>query len=197
MITTKELVPLQKKVGALAEEVEGLEIKGAKDMEKAVIILSNINKYADSVKEKKETLTKPINTALKNIRAMFKPLEETYEGAVEMLRSKMSKYQTAEVARVRAEEAKIAELVGEGKGHLKISTAVKKIEELKTPEKEVATDAGLVQFREVKKFEIMDMVLLPIEYHTVNESLVTKAMKEGKELPGVRYYTEQVPVNYR
>lgn len=193
----KSLVPLKKKIETIASQVAKFEIVDAGTMKEAVTVLSTLNSYADSVKEKKETITKPLNTALKAARAMFAPLEDTYEGAIDMLRSKMTKYQTQEVARKQAEELAIANRVKEGRGNLSVETAVKKIAELKPVDKEVATDAGLVQFREVKRFEVMDITLLPIDYHTPNETMISKAMKDGKELPGVRYYSEQVPVNYR
>jgi len=197
MIKTKQLVPFQKKVSALASQVASLEIVDATSMQTGVVILSNMNKYMDDVKEKKETLTKPINTALKNIRAMFKPLEETYQGAIEMLRSKMSTYQTAEVARVREEEAKIAARVKEGKGNLSIDTAVKKMEAIATPEKEVSTLAGLVQFRESKILKVLDINLIPKEYFNLDEARLLKDLKAGIQVAGATTETIQVPVNYR
>ena len=197
MITTKQLVPFQKKVSALATQVESLEVVDATSMQSGVVILSNMNKYMDSVREQKEKLTKPINESLKNIRAMFKPLETTYEIAIGALRAKMSSYQTQEVARVREEEAKIAARVKEGKGNLSIDTAVKKIEAIETPEKEVATDQGLVQFRETKILKLTDVNLIPREYFDLNEGRLLKDLKTGKEVPGATTETIQVPVNYR
>lgn len=193
----KSLVPLKKKIATIAEQVDSFEIKSSKDLSQAVSILSELNRYSDSVKEKKELLTKPLNVALKAARAMFTPIEEVYEGAIEVLRSKMTKYQTAQVKAKQEAELAIASRVKEGKGNLTVDTAVKKISELKVVEKEIATDVGLVQFREVKRFEVIDMTLLPIEYHLSNDVLITKLMKEGKEVAGVRYYTEQIPINYR
>lgn len=197
MIHQKELVPLKKKITTIAERINEFQIKSETTMKEAVIILSQMNKYADSVKEKKELLTKPLNEALKNARKMFAPLEEVYEGAIEMLRSKMTVYQTAEVARKREEEQKIAARVAPGKGNLSLETAAKKMAEIALVEKEVATDAGLVQFREVKRFEVMEIGKVPFTHLIVDEKAVTKSMKEGIEIPGIRYYTEQIPINYR
>ena len=193
----KSLVPLKKKIITIAEQVEKFEIVKADDLKVAVTLLSQLNKYADSVKEKKDLLTKPLNTALRAARAMFAPVEETYEGAIEILRLKMTKYQTEQVKIKQEAEQKIASRVKEGKGNLTLDTAVKKMAEIKQVEKEVATDVGLVQFREVKRFEVVNMGLLPIEYHLADEVAIAKLMKEGQEVAGVRYYTEQVPVNYR
>lgn len=194
-MNNKELVPLKKKIEVVADKVSKFEIKSADDLKEAVTVLSEMNKYADSVKEKKELLTKPLNLALKNARAMFAPLEDIYESAISMLRGKMTKYQTEQVAIKKAEEQKLADRVT--KGTLKMETAMKKMDAIVPVEKEVATDSGLVQFREVKRFEVVDIKVLPIEYHMANETMITKAMKEGKEIIGVRYYVEQVPVNYR
>lgn len=196
-ITSKDLVPLKKKVTTLADQAHAFIIKNAKDMTQAVEILSNLNKMGDAIKEKKELLTKPLNLALKNAREMFKPLENPYEEAIEILRSKMSAYQTAKVKEEAEEKAKIAARVGEGKGKLKMETAVEKIEEIGTTDKNVSTEAGAVNFRTVKKFKVVDLNKVPLEYHLLNESLVSKVMKEGTELPGLEYFEEQVPVNYR
>jgi hypothetical protein len=195
--TTKSLVPMQKKVSALATQVESLEIVDAASMQSGVVILSNINKYLDSIKESKEKLTKPAMETLKNIREMFKPLEQDFGVQKENLRQKMSLYQTQEVARVREEEAKIAARVKEGRGNLSIDTAVKKIEAIETVDKTVNTDVGTVQFVETKLFEVVDLSKVPIQYHLPNETEIRKAMKEGKELEGIRYYTQMVPRNYR
>ena len=97
-MNNKELVPLKKKIEVVADRVSKFEIKTAVDLKEAVVVLSEMNKYADSVKEKKELITKPLNLALKNARAMFAPLEEIYESAIYMLRGKMTKYQTEQVA---------------------------------------------------------------------------------------------------
>lgn len=197
MITTKELVPIKKKIEAVAEKAKDIAIRSSDDMATATVILSQMNGYMDSVKEKKETLTKPLNEALKNARAMFKPLEETYEEAIEVLREKMSFYQTQQMKIKREEELKIASRVKEGKGNLSIETAVKKIEALPQVNKEVATDAGLVQFREVKVLVILDPLLIPREYLVIDESRLLKDLKEGKTVAGATTETKQVAVNYR
>jgi hypothetical protein len=62
------------------------------------------------------------------------------------------------------------------------------------------TDEGSVSFREVKKFEVMDIVMLANaspDYVLPNEVKIRKAMLEGIELVGVRYFTEQSVINKR
>lgn len=197
MITKKELVPLEKRVGSLASQVELIVISSSEDMKSAVSMLSQMNTYGDTVKAKKELLTKPLNEALKNARAMFKPIEDIYEGAIASLRSKMTLYQTLQVKLRKDEEMRIASRIGAGRGKLTIETAVKKIENIEEVVKEVATDAGLVQFRETRILKIVDEKLIPREYLHVNATKILKDLKEGKKVLGCEIEVIQVPANYR
>ncbi len=166
-------------------------------MSKAVVILSKLNQFNDQIKEEKEKVTKPLNEALKAERGRWKPLEAMYEDAIEGLRGKMSAYQTAVEKERREKEMAIASRIKEGRGNLSLETAVKKIDSLEKVEKEVATDAGLVQFREVQKLKIMDEMLIPREYLVIDEKRVLEALKAGREVAGAVVETVQVPVNYR
>ena len=80
-------------------------------------------------------------------------------------------------------------------------TAISKLEALPVTEKEQSTSEGLVQFADVKCFEVINLALLThetgVEYILPNDTLIRKAMKEGRELPGVKYWTEKQPRNYR
>lgn len=200
MMTTKEVQAvaiMEKKISPVISQAESLVIDNARTMEQAVEYLSQANKFLDAVVEDKEKLTKPINQVLKDIRAKYKPLETGLEGVISMLRSKMTRYQTdAEAKRIEDEEA-IANRVGNGKGKIKVETAVRKIDELDTVESKVEGASGSVSFRKVRKFEVINVAMLPSDYIMADEVAIREAMKAGKELPGVRYYDEQVPFNSR
>jgi hypothetical protein len=181
----------------IVEKATTLEITTKEEMLEATDILSKLNIFCDNITEEKEKITKPLNQALKAERARWKPLEEQYEAAIASIRAKMGKYQTEEIKR-QADEAKaIADRRGEGKGYLKVETAVRQIAEIEKVEKKVTTDAGSVSFKAIKMFEVMDVTMLPKEYILPDETAIRQAMKEGKELAGVRYWVEQVPVNNR
>lgn len=194
-MTDKTLTVIEKTIAPIAEQAQTLTITNDIQLKNAVEILSTLNQYNDKITEEKEKVTKPLNEALKAERARWKPLETMYEQAITLIRSKMTAYQTELVRLQKEKEQKIADRIS--KGTLKMETGIKKLENLPTVEKEHATEKGLVQFREVKRFEVTDIKALPTEYILPNETAISNAMKLGKEIPGVRYYTEQVPVNYR
>jgi hypothetical protein len=194
---TKALAIIQKVAHPLAEAASNFKIVDGDDMKEATAMLSDLNKQRDRVTEEKEKVTKPLNQALKAERARWKPLEDVLEGAIDALRRRMTSYQTQAKAEADAKADRIAARVGEGKGKLAPETAMRKLDEIEKPEEAVSTDAGQVKFRTVEKFEVIEISKLPWEYLTPNETKIREAMKAGLKLPGVRYYTEEVPMNFR
>lgn len=211
-----EIAVIEKKMSPAIKEANAIEIKTADDMKEATEVLSVLNRFSDAMTKEKERVTKPLNEALKAERARWKPLEGMYESAIAVLRRKMTDWQTAEKKRADAEQAKIAARVGEGKGKLKVETAVQKMQNVDTPDRRVTTNAGMVKFQTMAKVEIKPMkefadavskmgafelkTLIENEMIVWNDSAVRKtvlAAKTASALPGVRYYTEEVPVNTR
>lgn len=193
----KTLTVVKKEVSSLQQQVDKLEITNADQMGIAAQMLSTLNKQADKVQAEKEKVTKPLLLALSAERSRWKPFEEVYEGLKNTLRTKMTKYQTetTKVAEVAAD--KIAGRVGEGKGKLKVETAVRKLGEIEKPDSIVIAESGLVKFKTVKKFEVVNFAALPDVFKVANDVEIRKAMLAGVEVKGVRYFEEQVPVNFR
>lgn len=195
-MTNKDLVPvLTKEINPLVLNAQKLTITNGKNMEVASEFLANLTKKLKAIAAEKEKVTKPLALALKNERARWSPIEDTLEEAIAVTRRKMTDYQT-EASRIADEAAaKVAARVGEGKGKLKPETAVAKIKEIDTPDSHIETSTGSVAFMTVKRFEVLDLSLVPLQYHLPNETLIREAMRNGEQLAGVRYYEEKVPKN--
>lgn len=189
---TKELSVIDKLTPALMS-INVPKIVDEQTMTNATEILSQANKYLKDLVADKETMTKPINESLKAIRAKYKPLEIKLEGIIANIRASMTSYQTEQIKLQKIEEEKIAERVA--KGTLKAETGIKKMEAMDKPVEKVATESGKISFKEVEKFEITNLAEIPIEYHLADETAIRNAMKANIHLPGVKYYTEQVPIN--
>lgn len=185
---TRQLSPLVKKA-------QNFEITSALEMKEAVIMLSELNKYSDRINLEKEKITKPLNEALKAERNRWKSIEIDLNNAIDITRKIITTYQTTETARVQKEAEKIATRTTGG--FLLPETAIRKLDEIKKPEEVVATNSGEVQFATTKKFEVINISLVPTDYLIANEPAIRVSMKNGIELPGIRYWTEEVPRNYR
>jgi len=170
-------------------------IKSQDDMTHAVSLLSALNKFLDQLTEEKEKLTKPINAALKEIRSRYKVPETKLEDKIAEIRSAMTTYQTKQVALQAKKEDKLAEKLASGE--IDIEKAADALSRIPALISKTDTNEGSVKFMPVKCFEVLNLSALPIEYHLANEVKIRAAMKEGIELPGVRYFVEQRPYNSR
>lgn len=194
-MTTKEITTYQKPTAEIVERARSLEIKGPEEMREATELLSTFNKYLDSVIAYKEKKTKPLNEALKVIRAETKPIESELESLIATIRGNMGAYQT-EQKRLEAETAsKIADRVS--RGTLRVETGIKKLEGLEKAEDAINTEVGTVKFRTDRVLVILDAALIPMEYYDLNEAKLLKDLKAGKAVPGATTEERQTPVNYR
>lgn len=175
------------------ESIGNIKIVDEQSLTKATEVLSQANKYAKQLEEDKQKITKPINDALKEIRARYKPLENKLEDIILNIRKSMTSYQTEQMRLQKIEEEKIANRVA--KGTLKVETGIRKLEELPQTADKIATQSGKISFKTVKKFEVIDITLIPHKYLIVNETAIRDAMKAGIELPGCKYFEEQIPIN--
>lgn len=181
----------------LPKIVTKIEIVDAVSMKNATETLSLLNQRLDSITEEKEKVTKPLNEALKAERARWKPYETQLEDAISMIRTGMSKYQTAEAKRIKDEADAIASRVKEGKGNLTLETASKKIAAIEKPADVVNTDVGQVKFRTDKKLKITDENKIPREYLVVDEKKLLDALKNGIVVSGAEIEEIQTPINFR
>jgi exonuclease VII small subunit len=191
----KELVPIEKTVTLVSKKVADLVIKDAITMATATELLSQVNRYADSIDEKKQEVLAPMNEALKKFRAMFKPLETKCDEAIKTIRGKMTVYQTKKIEEERKKETKLVEKMESGE--IDIDQAVNKLNKITRVEKTVETESGSIRFREDKILKIWDHTMIEREYLIPNERQILQALKDGKKVSGCELETIQTPINYR
>lgn len=185
---------MSKQIAIIPEVKQGLAltITDKKTMELASDMRSKAKKFLKQLTDDKEKVTKPLNEALKQERARFKPFEDQANMVIKHLDKEMTRYQTAEDEKAEAERAKIAARIGEGKGKLKVETALNKFEQIDTPD----TVVGNTQF--VTDYEVIlpdDIMTLPVEFLKVEVRLadLKKALKDGVEVPGASLKTVKKP----
>jgi hypothetical protein len=178
--------------------IVGQKITTPQEMTLHVNNLSLLNKELDRVKAHKDLKLKPALATVKAIRADYVEFESKLEEAIQAERTSISVYQTEQKKIAEEKENKIIDRVGEGKGKLKASTAIKKLEGIDKPEGTVTADAGMIKFRTVKKFRVVDFSKIISKYLMVDEKAIKEDINVGvDEIAGIEIYTEEVPVNYR
>jgi len=192
---TKEIVTISQEVNPIINKAQELRIKDDETMKISVEFLSILNKENDRLVEDREKLTKPLNEALKGIRAKYRPATDILTGAIDIIRSKMSDYQTAIVLKRKQKENDIANKISEGK--LSIEKGVSKLDSLQVINNKTETENGSVKFRTDYILEVVNKEEIPLIYLEVNESSVIKALKEGINVPGAKLVEKLTPINNR
>ena len=186
-IETQEIEVYKSQVSQLEQQANKLSIASPEENAIAIQLKATLDKTWKEIKLKKETITKPLNEALKNARALFAPLEEVFENADEIVGRKLLDYKRKVDEDARKAEAKIAADLESGKIK-KIETAERRIENLEQVQKTTHTQAGDVQFRKIKKVRITSLDLLPDAYWIVDEVKLRKDVLAGIVVPGAEMF---------
>lgn len=190
-VMEKGLTVVRQQTSRALSAATELSIEKKEDLEKATDLLSKIKQVGKIITDRKKLITDPINKALKEARALFAPLEDNYEEAERIVKSKMVSYQREEEERARKEQEKIAKKVDSGK--LKFETAAKKIEAIDIPQNSVEGDkGGKIMFKEIKELVIIDEMEIPREYLVVDMIKLRKEAFAGKEIPGVKVEMKKI-----
>lgn len=189
-VDTKELAVVKTQVSKAVTAATELTIKTEDDAKQATDILSRIKQVGKLIAEKKEAITKPLNEALRETRALFAPLEASYAEAEQTIKSKMIAYSDAVAEANKKKEEQLVARVE--KGTMKFETASTKIAEMKNPEAKVEGQKGEVTFRITKDFEIVDKTKIPLEYYELNLVAIRRAVQAGIDIPGVKVVERKI-----
>lgn len=192
---TKELKPIEKDIQVSKELASGLVIKTQENYEKASEFLMTLKKIGKTITTKKEDITKPINASLKNIRELFRPLENEVEETKQIIESKIRKYRLDEMKKAEAKEVKIAEKLESGK--ITERQAEKKMEAIEIPDRAVDTQAGKMIVKKIKKVRFSKPTLNDIQHLfalnlvLVNEVEARRRVLAGEIIPTAELYEEE------
>ena len=194
LIEEKELAVLRQTSTRARNRAETIVIESDSDLKKGADFLSNVKKAQKLIKEKKESITKPMNMALKNARAFFAPFEQSLDESERLVKARMITYaqlvqeKAAEDARRIEEElhrkAQEEQMTAE-KLSAETNKAMQEMAELKTVETKVEGRKGAIQYRTVKQIEVEDLNAIPREYLIPDMTKIRKVALAGVQIPGI------------
>lgn len=193
MNTATELSPIKAQVTKLEKQATELTIATPEQNVAATELKAKLKEAGTLIKARKEEITKPLNEALKSARNLFAPLEQQFESADAIVGRKLIAYKQEVERKTREEEARIAARVE--RGTMKIETAEKKMENLPTVAKTTRTEHGAVQFRKIKKVQVINPDLVPDKFWVIDQVALRSAAlavgQLGEVIPGVKVYEEE------
>ena len=170
-------------------------------LREATSYLSQLNSNLDQITAHKEAKTKPINEALRKIRADYKPLEEQLTSAIIETKQSILQYTTEQAKIALQREQKIL--------NDKRTNAETKIQQLANLEQpttsKVSTEQGNISFVTVKKYSIDEKIspdharaLLKLNILELNTTNLKAYIKTTGKVPeGIIEIEEQSLRNYR
>jgi len=192
-----------KEVSIFEKTANELKITSAADMEAAVDTLGSIKKMQKSLKTKEDEAKKPFQETLNGIRDAYRPIKTNLDKAESTIKQKIGAFRTAEAKKAEEKKAKIEARVGEGRGKLKVDTAINQISNVESSRSanHVDTGSSSMTVRKIKKLNITDESLIPREFLVVDQAKVRAAAfkiydlkKEGVAvdmIPGVNVTEEE------
>lgn len=82
----------EKEVALVVEAAQNLQVKTYEQVMDAADVLFDIKRIGETITERKEEITKPLNEALKSSRKFFKPFEDQYTTAEAIVKDKVLEY---------------------------------------------------------------------------------------------------------
>jgi len=193
-IEPKELTVLKGQTTKAYNRAHELVINDRKELENATDILKAVKDASKELKAKKESITKPINEALKEIRSMFAPIEDQLSESEGIVKGKMLEFNRIIEQKAREAAAELEKKVEEGK--MTLSVAAKQLEEAPQVEKKVEGKRGSIQYRTVRKVRINDETKIPREFLVPDFTKINRAALAGISIEGVEVYEEQQVASY-
>ena len=181
----------------LQEYAEARVIATVEDIKLATNDLSIIAKLRKAMEEKKREYLDPLKAQAEAIRETYSILMDPIFRADKLTRDKILAYQK-EQERKRQEQEEINQMRMEAAQKEKalkgeITEPVELVEVAPEAPKRVSTDMGMVGQRMIRKWELVDMALVPEEYKILDGTKITKVVKAGiPSIPGIRIYEEPI-----
>jgi hypothetical protein len=210
-IEQKELIALKGQVSKLENQANQVTITTPEENALATNLKAKLKETGQTIKARKEEITKPLNAALKSARDLFAPIEAQFEAAENIVGRKLLVYKQKidadnrakekaiadkiEADRIKLEEevaaGKISEEQAARKLEVKMEKAEEKVDNLEQVNKTTSTMHGKVTFRITRKVRIINQSLVPAEYLVVDMVAVRRDALAGKQIAGVEVYEEE------
>lgn len=163
--------------------IRELPVTNADEQQFAAEVLRDIKDRYNEIEKRRKAITVPINTALKEVNNLFRPVKEAYEESERILKGKISAYladleKANQLALQEAAEALTPEEAVE---------ALAEVQEIQAPKG--------ISVRKVWKFQVVSPDLVPYEY--LCPDLEKIAAAAPGPVPGVKFFEEDIVTSRR
>jgi len=187
-VAQTEALTLLTQAQQVAAAVPSMTIATSEEYHQAAAGLVELKGRWKAVEEKRTSLVKPLNDVVKNINGMFKPVLESWDKTMDVVKFAMTAYQQREADEQRRALEAAAAMAQQGQTGQEFHALV-------AQGSAMPAKAQGISNRVIWRWRVTDATLVPREYLCVDASkldAVVKDAKEGAKIPGIEVYREEV-----
>jgi len=158
-----------------------IKVNSQPTLDQAKISLAQVKEIKKIVQEKKDSVVKPLNEALKNTRALFKPIEDKIDVIENYLKGEVLKYNTKLLQEQRKREEEAQAKIEAGATFEEATKLVAKIDAIPT--------------RKIKRLKIIDASKIERQFLVPDEQAIKEALIAGIKVSGCELVEEEIIVN--
>jgi len=166
-------------------------IETQEDNALALELAAKVKKAKKMITDKREFYAKPFYNEYKRVRKEFARFLDLLDAKEKELKTAMLAFHKKEQKRLDAEQARIdKEALAKAADGEAVEVTV--VNDIKT----VEGIHGKSTVRKIKKWKVVDITKVPMEYLCVDEKKVKEAIKKGKVPAGIEeYYEDSLAIN--
>lgn len=184
-LNTAEAIKIAEEKAMTLADNSRIIVNSQPTLEQAKQSLVQVKEIKKIVTEKKDSIIKPLNEALKNARSLFKPIEDKVDVIEDYLKTSILKYNTKLLEEQRKREEEAQEKIKAGASFDEATKLVSKTEK--------KIDA--IPTRKIKRLKIIDETLIPRQFLVPNEVAIKEALSSGIKVAGCELVEEEIVVN--
>lgn len=182
--TTEAIKIAEEKAMTLADNSR-IKVNSQPTLDQAKTSLTQVKEIKKIVQEKKDSVVKPLNEALKNTRALFKPIEDKVDVIETYLKGEVLKYNTKLLQEQRKREEEAQAKIEKGatfeEATKLVANTEKKIDAIPT--------------RKIKRLKIVDESKIERQFLIPDEQAIKEALLSGIKVSGCELVEEEIIVN--
>jgi hypothetical protein len=184
-LNTAEAIKIAEEKAMTLADNSRIKVNSQPTLDQAKISLAQVKEIKKIVQEKKDSVVKPLNEALKNTRALFKPIEDKVDIIETYLKGEVLRYNTKLLQEQRKREEEAQAKIEAGATFEEATKSVERIEK--------KIDA--IPTRKIKRLKITDASKIERQFLIPDEQAIKEALLAGIKVGGCELVEEEIIVN--
>lgn len=184
-LNTAEAIKIAEEKAMTLADNSRIKVNSQPTLDQAKISLAQVKEIKKIVQEKKDSVVKPLNEALKNTRALFKPIEDKVDIIETYLKGEVLRYNTKLLQEQRKREEEAQAKIEAGATFEEATKSVERIEK--------KIDA--IPTRKIKRLKIVDASKIERQFLIPDEQAIKEALIAGIKVSGCELVEEEIIVN--